>query len=328
MQIFYYPMKMVQITGSEQAPSHIGTYNVDMAYRADGWIYAPADGFISAVDLQLYVPGVSSNVVYFETDNPVITPTFTDIVTMRMAHGNDVDLKTLGVVKGKHYKQGERIYRQGVKGTTSAHVHLSTGRGKFKAPGVIKIGTGSANSILTTGGRTHSYDTFFLRKGTPVYKWNNGWPQDSYVWKTEPELNMATMADTTNLVVNTKDTVVKVRLFPTTNVLSKQLTTLPLNTTTPILAKSTNIVDGYTWLKVSVGGVIGYSAYIPTAMTLVDTTPVVIDPIVELKKELAVALANNAAKDVVITEDAKVVASLKAEVASFTIVSKPLYEKA
>jgi hypothetical protein len=331
-------MKMVEVTGSEVAASHKGTFNIDVAYRQDGWVYAPADGFISAVDMNLYVPGVSSNIVYFETDGPVITPTFTDIVTMRMAHGNDADLKALGVARGKHYKQGERIYKQGVKGTTSAHVHLATGRGKFKSPGTIKIGTGSAPSILTTGGRTHTFDTFYLRKGTPVYKWNNGWIQDTYVWKVEPTITPATMADVKNLVIKTKSTLIKVRAYPTTATGSVQLATLPLNAIIPVLAKSTNIMNGYTWLKVNIAGVIGYSAYMPTIMTLVDTTPVVIppvvvppvvvDPTVELKKELAVALANSAAKDVTIAEDAKVTASLKAEVAAFKIVAKPLYEKA
>jgi hypothetical protein len=280
MQVSYYPMKMVQITGSEEAESHVGTFNVDMAYRNDGWAYAPADVRVSAVDVNLYVPNVSTNVVYFETLAPVLTPKFSDIVTYRMAHGNDVDLKALGIAKGKVFKQGEKIYKQGVKGTNAAHIHFSVGRGKFVSPGVVDSEGNGHYSIKTTGGRMHCYDALFLRTGTPVYKFNlPNYSQDTYPWKYEPITTYAPMAIVKNMAVDTKNSVIRVRSMP--GVKAVQIGTLPLNTRTIVLEHSTAKCDGFDWIKVNLGGIVGYSAVIVDYMTIVDITPPILSVVID-----------------------------------------------
>jgi hypothetical protein len=290
MQLSYYPMKMVQITGSETATSHKGTFNVDMAYKDDPWAYAPADVIVSAVDANLYVPGVSVNAVYFETLTQVGTPKFSDIVTYRMVHGNDSDLKALGIVKGKIFKQGERIYKQGVKGTTSAHIHFSVGRGKFLAPGVIDSEKTGNFSILTTGGRVHCYDAMYVRTGTPIYKFNvpNSFPQDGYPWKYEPVTTYAPMAAVANMAVDIGSEIIRVRSMP--GLKAVQIATLPINTRTKVLEYSTAQCDGYDWIKVQLGAIFGYSAVLPLYMKIVDTTLPILSVVIDKISQLDVTI--------------------------------------
>lgn len=325
MQIFYYPMKQVQVTGSEQTTTHIGTNCLDIGYAADPYVYAPADCKIVIANGLYGASG--ANGIVFVTKQAVITQDFQDIVTFRMAHGNDVDLKTLGLALKKEYKQGERIYKVGVKGTTAPHIHWEMARGTpIGTTGLKKVGNNY--TLNTTGGGVHTYDAVYLKTGTTINRGPSTWPQYKYPWTYEPVLAQAKTYPVENYVVNTTDAVIRLRQYPTTAAGNIQIGTLPVNATIKVLEMSKEKFDNYIWLKVVAGVDVGYCAYMPTFMTLIDTTPVPIDPTIELKKELAIANATIAAKNVEIEMNEKVINSLKAEVLSYVVVAKPLYEKA
>ena len=70
MQISYFPMKAVRVTGSELSDTHIGTYNLDLSYAEDQWIYAPCDIIVKKV---YHATTQNSNTTWFESLQPVIT---------------------------------------------------------------------------------------------------------------------------------------------------------------------------------------------------------------------------------------------------------------
>lgn len=181
MQKCFYPMMANRISGSEVYITHKGTKCLDMATNGDPYAYAFADIKVVKIDR-------ACNTVWFTSLDQVEAVTFTDIITVRMAHMNDYDFNNLGIAIGKVFKQGERCYRMGMKGTTATHIHNEWGRGKIKGAGWYKLPNGNW-TIDTTGGSVHMWDTTFLKKGTPIYRFNDGMsPQDKYNWIYIPTL--------------------------------------------------------------------------------------------------------------------------------------------
>ena len=267
MQIFYYPQSLNRISGSENSDSHKLTFCVDMADDRDFFAYAPAA--IKVVKTYQLYQSVGANSVWFTTLEKVVTPTFNDYVTFRMAHGNDADLRALGVVEGKVFQQGEKFYKMGMKGTTAAHIHFEMGRGTLTGTGWKQMSNGNW-TITTTGGGVHSFAGMFLRKGTQVFRFNqSGYPQDSYAWVMEPTIvqaNMIPIADTA--VKINAGAQINFRQYATISSTSAVYGLVPTDVEIKVLAKSSENFDNYMWLKIEISGVIGYMAVFENLMSI------------------------------------------------------------
>ena len=104
MNYLIYPIKIMNITQTYQNDfSHsrhtVGTpkdYPIDDncgATGPNGYFYCPSDAMIVK---KIYGVGTSStNVLWLESTTPVITPTFTDYVTIMVGHIEDSELNKL-----------------------------------------------------------------------------------------------------------------------------------------------------------------------------------------------------------------------------------------
>jgi hypothetical protein len=124
-QISYFPMAAVVVTGSEASASHVGTFNLDLSYGADQWVYAPFDCRVAHI---YHSTTINANTTWFESLAPVQTPKFTDYVTFTVAHMYDADFAAMGLVEGKIFKQGERCYKAGNQGQSTGVCICTSGR--------------------------------------------------------------------------------------------------------------------------------------------------------------------------------------------------------
>lgn len=118
---------------------------------------------------RIYGVGTSSgNTLWLESTSPVITPTFTDYVTIKITHPNDSEFKNIYV--GKKYKRGEKVVLEGNDGkATGYHLHISVGRGKMLGSGYIKNSAG-AWVIRTTKGGVKPENAFYLNQDFTTVK--------------------------------------------------------------------------------------------------------------------------------------------------------------
>ena len=181
MNYLIYPIKVMNITQTyENDFSHsrhtVGTpkdYPIDDncgASGANGYFYCPCD---SMVVKKIYGVGTSStNVLWLESTTPVITPTFTDYVTIMIGHIEDEELKKLKI--GQTFTRKEPIAIEGKDGyATGEHFHIVVGRGKFQGTGWVK-NTNDIWVINTTGGAVKPEDAFFIDNTFTTIKYSAG----------------------------------------------------------------------------------------------------------------------------------------------------------
>lgn len=226
MNYLIYPIKIMNITQTyENDFSHsrhtVGTpkdYPIDDncgATGANGYFYCPCNKMIIK---KIYGVGTSStNVLWLESVMPVITPTFTDYVTIMIGHIEDNELNKLKI--GQTFNRKEPIAIEGKDGyATGEHFHIVVGRGKFKGSGWVK-NTNDIWVINTTEGAVKPEDAFFIDNTFTTIKNSNGLNfLDLYIPTIEEN----------NYYYTTAAESLNIRLGPGTNY--NAINTLPKNT--------------------------------------------------------------------------------------------------
>ena len=232
MNYLIYPIKIMNITQTYKNDfSHsrhtVGTpkdYPIDDncgATGPNGYFYCPCDAMTVK---KIYGVGSSStNVLWLESTTPVITPTFTDYVTIMIGHIEDAELNKLKI--GQTFTRKEPIAIEGKDGfATGEHFHIVVGRGKFKGSGWVK-NTNDIWVINTTGGSVKPEDSFFIDNTFTTVKNSAGLnfldlyipdiEEDDYYYTTAESLNIRLGPGTNYNAINTlpKNSRIKVREF-------------------------------------------------------------------------------------------------------------------
>lgn len=232
MNYLIYPIKIMNITQTYKNDfSHsrhtVGTpkdYPIDDncgATGPNGYFYCPCDAM--TVKKIYGVGSSSSNVLWLESTTPVITPTFTDYVTIMIGHIEDAELNKLKI--GQTFTRKEPIAIEGKDGfATGEHFHIVVGRGKFKGSGWVK-NTNDIWVINTTGGSVKPEDAFFIDNTFTTVKNSAGLnfldlyipdiEEDDYYYTTAESLNIRLGPGTNYNAINTlpKNSRIKVREF-------------------------------------------------------------------------------------------------------------------
>lgn len=232
MNYLIYPIKIMNITQTYKNDfSHsrhtVGTpkdYPIDDncgATGPNGYFYCPCDAM--TVKKIYGVGSSSSNVLWLESTTPVITPTFTDYVTIMIGHIEDAELNKLKI--GQIFTRKEPIAIEGKDGfATGEHFHIVVGRGKFKGSGWVK-NTNDIWVINTTGGSVKPEDSFFIDNTFTTIKNSAGLnflnlyipdiEEDDYYYTTAESLNIRLGPGTNYNAINTlpKNSRIKVREF-------------------------------------------------------------------------------------------------------------------
>lgn len=128
-------------THKRHSEGNLKDYPIDDACGSgsNSYFYCPCNELIVK---KVYGVGLrASNTIWLESTTPVITPTFTDYITIMVVHPEDKDLRN--VYKGKIYKRGEVIFPKGADGfATGPHFHITLGRGKMSGSGWAKNNLG------------------------------------------------------------------------------------------------------------------------------------------------------------------------------------------
>ena len=232
MNYLIYPIKIMNITQTYKNDfSHsrhtVGTpkdYPIDDncgATGPNGYFYCPCDAMTVK---KIYGVGSSStNVLWLESTTPVITPTFTDYVTIMIGHIEDAELNKLKI--GQTFTRKEPIAIEGKDGfATGEHFHIVVGRGKFRGSGWVK-NTNDIWVINTTGGSVKPEDAFFIDNTFTTIKNSAGLnfldlyipdiEEDDYYYTTAESLNIRLGPGTNFNAINTlpKNSRIKVREF-------------------------------------------------------------------------------------------------------------------
>ena len=232
MNYLIYPIKIMNITQTYKNDfSHsrhtVGTpkdYPIDDncgATGPNGYFYCPCDAM--TVKKIYGVGSSSSNVLWLESTTPVITPTFTDYVTIMIGHIEDAELNKLKI--GQTFTRKEPIAIEGKDGfATGEHFHIVVGRGKFRGSGWVK-NTNDIWVINTTGGSVKPEDAFFIDNTFTTIKNSAGLnfldlyipdiEEDDYYYTTAESLNIRLGPGTNYNAINTlpKSSRIKVREF-------------------------------------------------------------------------------------------------------------------
>ena len=232
MNYLIYPIKIMNITQTYKNDfSHsrhtVGTpkdYPIDDncgATGPNGYFYCPCDAM--TVKKIYGVGSSSSNVLWLESTTPVITPTFTDYVTIMIGHIEDAELNKLKI--GQTFTRKEPIAIEGKDGfATGEHFHIVVGRGKFRGSGLVK-NTNDIWVINTTGGSVKPEDAFFIDNTFTTIKNSAGLnfldlyipdiEEDDYYYTTAESLNIRLGPGTNYNAINTlpKNSRIKVREF-------------------------------------------------------------------------------------------------------------------
>ena len=232
MNYLIYPIKIMNITQTYKNDfSHsrhtVGTpkdYPIDDncgATGPNGYFYCPCDAM--TVKKIYGVGSSSSNVLWLESTTPVISPTFTDYVTIMIGHIEDAELNKLKI--GQTFTRKEPIAIEGKDGfATGEHFHIVVGRGKFRGSGWVK-NTNDIWVINTTGGSVKPEDAFFIDNTFTTIKNSAGLnfldlyipdiEEDDYYYTTAESLNIRLGPGTNYNAINTlpKNSRIKVREF-------------------------------------------------------------------------------------------------------------------
>ena len=115
MNYLTYPLKVMNITQG---------YNDNYTHKrhSDGNLKDyPCDEMVVK---KVYGVGLrASNTIWLESTTPVITPTFTDYITIMIVHPEDKDLKNVYV--GRKYQRDEALFPKGADGFASSSIFCS-----------------------------------------------------------------------------------------------------------------------------------------------------------------------------------------------------------
>lgn len=126
--------------------------------QKNSYFYCPCEEMV--VKRIFGVGTTSGNTLWLESTLEVVTPSFTDFVTIKITHSNDDQFANIYV--GKKYKKGEKIVLEGDDGkATGYHLHISVGRGKMVGNGWQKNSSG-AWVIRTTKGGVKPEEAFYI----------------------------------------------------------------------------------------------------------------------------------------------------------------------
>ena len=149
MNYLTYPLKVMNITQGyndnythkRHSEGNLKDYPIDDACGSgnNSYFYCPCDEMVVK---KVYGVGLrASNTVWLESTTPVITPTFTDYITIMIVHPEDKDLKNVYV--GRKYQRNEVLFPKGADGfATGPHFHITLGRGKMSGSGWAKNNLG------------------------------------------------------------------------------------------------------------------------------------------------------------------------------------------
>lgn len=149
MNYLTYPLKIMNITQSyddnythkRHGEGNLKDYPIDDACGSgnNSYFYCPCNEMVVK---KIYGVGLkASNTIWLESTEPVVTPSFTDFITIMVVHPEDKDLKNLYV--GKKYKKNDIIFPKGADGfATGPHFHITLGRGKMYGSGWVKNNLG------------------------------------------------------------------------------------------------------------------------------------------------------------------------------------------
>lgn len=163
-----FPMATINITQSytgttSHKPHTTGTpsdYPIDCAGADTGRDYfiCPCDEI--RIERIYGVGAKGTNTVWLTSTSKVLFADGTeDYATFQVTHPNDDDLKKLS--KGRKFKRGESIFREGSDGATANHLHISVGKGKIKGNGWEQNTKGKW--VLTTTHGTIKPEAAFYR---------------------------------------------------------------------------------------------------------------------------------------------------------------------
>lgn len=145
MNYLTYPLKVMNITQGyndnythkRHSEGNLKDYPIDDACGSgnNSYFYCPCDEMVVK---KVYGVGLrASNTIWLESTTPVITPTFTDYITIMIVHPKDKDLKNVYV--GRKYQRNEALFPKGADGfATGPHFHITLGRGKMSGSGWTK----------------------------------------------------------------------------------------------------------------------------------------------------------------------------------------------
>lgn len=149
MNYLTYPLKVMNITQGyndnythkRHSDGNLKDYPIDDACGSgnNSYFYCPCDEMVVK---KVYGVGLrASNTIWLESTTPVITPTFTDYITIMIVHPEDKDLKNVYV--GRKYQRNEALFPKGADGfATGPHFHITLGRGKMSGSGWAKNNLG------------------------------------------------------------------------------------------------------------------------------------------------------------------------------------------
>ncbi|CDE49281.1 sH3 domain protein [Firmicutes bacterium CAG:460] len=176
MNYLTYPLKVMNITQGyndnythkRHSEGNLKDYPIDDACGSgnNSYFYCPCDEMVVK---KVYGVGLrASNTIWLESTTPVITPTFTDYITIMIVHPKDKDLKNVYV--GRKYKRNEALFPKGADGfATGPHFHITLGRGKMSGSGWAKNNLGLW-ILKTTGYNIKPEHGMFIDKNFTTIK--------------------------------------------------------------------------------------------------------------------------------------------------------------
>ena len=176
MNYLTYPLKVMNITQGyndnythkRHSEGNLKDYPIDDACGSgnNSYFYCPCDEMVVK---KVYGVGLrASNTVWLESTTPVITPTFTDYITIMIVHPEDKDLKNVYV--GRKYQRNEVLFPKGADGfATGPHFHITLGRGKMSGSGWAKNNLGLW-ILKTTGYNIKPEHGMFIDKNFTTIK--------------------------------------------------------------------------------------------------------------------------------------------------------------
>ena len=176
MNYLTYPLKVMNITQryndnythKRHSEGNLKDYPIDDACGSgnNSYFYCPCDEMVVK---KVYGVGLrASNTVWLESTTPVITPTFTDYITIMIVHPEDKDLKNVYV--GRKYQRNEVLFPKGADGfATGPHFHITLGRGKMSGSGWAKNNLGLW-ILKTTGYNIKPEHGMFIDKNFTTIK--------------------------------------------------------------------------------------------------------------------------------------------------------------
>ena len=176
MNYLTYPLKVMNITQGyndnythkRHSEGNLKDYPIDDACGSgnNSYFYCPCDEMVVK---KVYGVGLrASNTIWLESTTPVITPTFTDYITIMIVHPKDKDLKNVYV--GRKYQRNEALFPKGADGfATGPHFHITLGRGKMSGSGWAKNNLGLW-ILKTTGYNIKPEHGMFIDKNFTTIK--------------------------------------------------------------------------------------------------------------------------------------------------------------